>query len=237
MEGERERGREKKKSALFPVPSFNIQSGGGAAPHSYAHTHRLPRTNSDMAAGSTTTLGEGRGCRWGILSCGKIANDFATALRLVDGVVHLEENGGGGGGGAKDAAAAAAAAGRHSHSVVACAASSQQRAAEFGAKHGVSPERCYGDYAELARDLEVDVVYVASIHTQHKEHVMKLLECGKHVLCEKPMAVCARDVRAMVDKAREKGVFMMEGEGEEGVRSTRGSSTYILFSLLIDTDQ
>ena len=163
------------------------------------------------------------------MSCGKIANDFATALRLVDGVVHLEEeNCGGAGRGAKDGAAAAAAV-RHSHSVVACAASSQQRAAEFGAKHGVSPERCYGDYAELARDAEVDVVYVASIHTQHKEHVMKLLECGKHVLCEKPMAVCARDVRAMVDKAREKGVFMMEGEGEEAGRSTRGQSTYTPF--------
>ena len=125
------------------------------------------------------------------MSCGKIANDFATALRLVHGVVDDGEGG--------------------RHSVVACAASSSKRSAEFGAKHDVSPERCYGDYAMLAADPDVDIVYVASIHPKHRAHVMMLLESGKHVLCEKPMGVCAREIREMVDKAREKGVFMMEG--------------------------
>lgn len=150
-----------------------------------------------MAEGSTARKVT-EGCRWGIMSCGKIANDFATALRLVgvdDGHGVDDENGGG------------------RHSVVACASSSAKRSAEFGAKHGVSPSRCYDDYAELAADPDVDVVYVASIHTEHKAMVLQLLERGKHVLCEKPMAVCARDTKEMVDKAREKGVFLMEGGG------------------------
>jgi predicted dehydrogenase len=127
-----------------------------------------------MAGGSPTPR-TGKGCRWGVMSVGKIANDFATALNLVG-----DDDGEG------------------RHAVVACASSSSTRAAAFGAKHGVSPARCYDDYAALAEDPDVDVVYVASIHTQHKAQVMLLLESGKHVLCEKPMAVCARDVREMV---------------------------------------
>ena len=85
---------------------------------------------------------------------------------------------------------------------------SPERAAEFAAKHGY--RRAYGSYEELARDPEVDAVYVASPHPFHKEHSILCLEHGKAVLCEKPMEINAQRVRDMVDCARANGVFLME---------------------------
>ena len=50
-----------------------------------------------------------------------------------------------------------------------------------------------GSYEELAQSPVVDIVYVSNIHTLHKETVLLMLRHGKHVLCEKPLAVsCCR---------------------------------------------
>ncbi|MDX2250419.1 MAG: Gfo/Idh/MocA family oxidoreductase [Bacteroidia bacterium] len=65
-------------------------------------------------------------------------------------------------------------------------------------------------YESLAADPEVDVIYVATPHPGHKEHSLLCLENGKHVLCEKPFAVNAREAQIMVAKAREKNLFLME---------------------------
>jgi len=53
-------------------------------------------------------------------------------------------------------------------------------------------------------------VYVATPHPFHKPHTLLCLEAGKAVLCEKPMAVNAGEVRAMVEAARAHGLFLME---------------------------
>ena len=71
-------------------------------------------------------------------------------------------------------------------------------------------ERSYGSYEELVGDPAVDVVYVATPHPFHKEHVLLCLEHGKAVLCEKPMAVNEQEVREMVSCARGKDLFLME---------------------------
>ena len=68
----------------------------------------------------------------------------------------------------------------------------------------------YGSYEELARDPDVDIVYVASPHTGHCEHTLLCLEHGKAVLCEKPMALNAAQARKMAEAARANHVFMME---------------------------
>jgi predicted dehydrogenase len=62
----------------------------------------------------------------------------------------------------------------------------------------------------MISDPEVDVVYVATPHPFHKEHTLLCLEGGKAVLCEKPMAVHAGQVREMVAAARENGLLLME---------------------------
>jgi len=77
-------------------------------------------------------------------------------------------------------------------------------AAEFGAR------RAYGSYAALAADPAVDVVYVATPHTYHCPNTLLCLDAGKHVLCEKPFAVNAREAAAMIARAREKNLFLMD---------------------------
>jgi predicted dehydrogenase len=59
-------------------------------------------------------------------------------------------------------------------------------AGEFAASRGIA--RAHGSMSALAADPEVDVVYVAGIHPVHREHAVMMLEAGKHVLVEKPLA-------------------------------------------------
>ncbi len=91
--------------------------------------------------------------------------------------------------------------------LVATGSRSYERAAAFADEHGGTP---YGSYAELVADPGVDVVYVASPHSEHPAHVRLALEAGKHVLCEKPVALRGEDAREMVRLAREHGLFFME---------------------------
>ncbi|MDN4614206.1 Gfo/Idh/MocA family oxidoreductase [Leifsonia sp. F6_8S_P_1B] len=92
--------------------------------------------------------------------------------------------------------------------VVACGSRSAERARVFAEAHGV--ERAYGSYEELVADAEVDVVYVASPHSEHLEHALLAIAAGKHVLVEKPIAPTAAQARAIVEAARRAGVFAME---------------------------
>jgi len=84
-----------------------------------------------------------------------------------------------------------------------------ETAQAFAARHGAS--RCHGSYEALARDPDLDAVYVSSPHTGHREHAMLCLEHGRAVLCEKPFAMHRREAEAMVALARTRGVFLMEG--------------------------
>jgi predicted dehydrogenase len=82
------------------------------------------------------------------------------------------------------------------------------RAQEYAAEMGF--EKAYGSYEELLADPAVDVVYIATPHSHHYQHVMMCLEAGKAVLNEKAFTLTFPEARAMVQKAREKGVFLME---------------------------
>ncbi|KXK19849.1 MAG: Gfo/Idh/MocA family oxidoreductase [Fimbriimonadaceae bacterium] len=83
-----------------------------------------------------------------------------------------------------------------------------ERAADFASKHDV--ERPHGSYFELVNDPDVDAVYVATPHAFHCEHAILALRAGKAVLCEKPLALNARQAEAMARASREEGLFLME---------------------------
>lgn len=75
---------------------------------------------------------------------------------------------------------------------------------EFGFQKG------YVGYENLLDDPEVQAVYVPLPNHLHKEWVIKALKKGKHVLCEKPMALNAEDAMEMFAVAKENNVILME---------------------------
>jgi predicted dehydrogenase len=83
------------------------------------------------------------------------------------------------------------------------------RAAAFARAWGAA--RAHDDYDALVADAGVDVVYVATPPSRHRDHCLLALEAGRAVLCEKPFATCAREAREVAAVARAKGLFCMEG--------------------------
>jgi len=81
-------------------------------------------------------------------------------------------------------------------------------AQRFGEEFGATKK--FDSYEALVTCSEVDVIYIATPHGLHYEHVMLCLEHGKAVLCEKAFALTRWQAEAMVAKATEKKVFLME---------------------------
>ncbi|KAK9298590.1 hypothetical protein QLX08_008171 [Tetragonisca angustula] len=119
---------------------------------------------------------------WGIAGAGKISHDFATALRTLP---------------------------KSQHVVVAVAARQLSRAREFANSHHV--RKAFDDYAKLAEDEDVDVVYVGTLHPQHFDVAKLMLRHGKHVLCEKPLTMNLKQTTELINLANEKKLFLMEG--------------------------
>lgn len=103
---------------------------------------------------------------------------------------------------------AAALRARTRQEIVAVASRDLARAEAFATEFGV--DRAYGSYAELVADPGVDVVYVASPHSAHREHALLAIEAGKPVLVEKAFARNAVEAAEVVAAARAQGVFCME---------------------------
>lgn len=86
---------------------------------------------------------------------------------------------------------------------------SRDTAESFARAHGAT--RAYPSYEALVKDEEVDLVYVATPNTLHREHCLLALAHGKAVVCEKPFTVDAAEAASVVAEARKRGVFLMEG--------------------------
>jgi predicted dehydrogenase len=117
--------------------------------------------------------------RWGILSTGYIAHQFAEGLTVLP-----------------DA------------QIAAVGSRNADTAVEFAARYDIP--RGYANYEELVRDPDIDVVYIGTPHSFHKENTLLCLSAGKPVLCEKPLTMNAADAEAVVITAREQKLFVME---------------------------
>ncbi len=84
----------------------------------------------------------------------------------------------------------------------------QATADAFGDKFDV-PRR-HTSYQALVEDPEVDVVYVGTPHSLHRDHSVLALQAGKAVLCEKPFAINAAEAKQVIAVARQEGHFLME---------------------------
>ncbi|MFI7386709.1 Gfo/Idh/MocA family protein [Streptomyces sp. NPDC049813] len=92
--------------------------------------------------------------------------------------------------------------------VVAVGSRTATAAKGFAERFGI--ERAYGDWASLAADDSLDVVYVATPHAAHREAAGLCLEAGRAVLCEKAFTLNAREAGELVTLARSRGLFLME---------------------------
>jgi len=90
----------------------------------------------------------------------------------------------------------------------AVASRSQEKADEFAKKY--TAKNAYNSYEKLAKDPEVDAVYIATPHSFHKENSILCLHHSKAVLCEKPFAMSWQEVQEMIAVSKEKNVLLME---------------------------
>jgi predicted dehydrogenase len=117
--------------------------------------------------------------KWGIISTGNIASQFATAL------ISMEDT-----------------------KLMAVASRNQDRADEFAKRFHI--EKAYAGYENLAKDPEIDVIYIGVPHTEHRDAAALCMKNGKAVLCEKPITLNEKDTRYLISLAKECGVFLME---------------------------
>ncbi|MGB4659250.1 MAG: Gfo/Idh/MocA family oxidoreductase [Mobilitalea sp.] len=71
-------------------------------------------------------------------------------------------------------------------------------------------KKAYGSYEELVMDPEIDVIYIGTVNTEHKENAALCIAHGKSVLCEKPFTVNQQDTEYLIDLAKKHKVFLME---------------------------
>ncbi|EGG02826.1 uncharacterized protein MELLADRAFT_117492, partial [Melampsora larici-populina 98AG31] len=131
--------------------------------------------------------------RWAILAAGKISKVFVDDLLIDPRTREVTDI---------------------SHKLVAVGSRSIERAQEFiNSFEKLKGEKvqAYGSYEELFNDQEVDIVYIGSPHSLHHLHTKLSLLAGKHVLCEKPMTVNAKQAEEIFKISKEKGLFVMEG--------------------------
>ena len=93
--------------------------------------------------------------------------------------------------------------------LVAVGSRSQQKAKEFSREFNVP--RAYGSYEALLTDDDVQVVYIATPHATHAEWAIRAAQAGKHILCEKPLALNHGEAMTVVEAAIRHDVFLMEG--------------------------
>ena len=101
---------------------------------------------------------------------------------------------------------AAAIAAQPDAALVAIASSDPDRARRFAGEHNIV--KAYGSVDNLLADPDIDVVYVSTTNEWHKPQTIAAAEAGKHVLCEKPLALTLEDAREMVAACERAGVVL-----------------------------
>ncbi|TIC50692.1 NAD(P)-binding protein [Wallemia mellicola] len=99
------------------------------------------------------------------------------------------------------------------HNLVAVGSSSAKKADEFLQRVGApSSAKGYGSYEGVYTDSNVQIVYIGTPHSHHYHNAKDALSNGKHVIVEKPAVISAPQMRALVDLAHSKRLFLMEAK-------------------------
>lgn len=154
--------------------------------------------------------------RWGILSAGKIASDYAKAIAITHGaevrasvvfigilvqvVMILERS-------FLTLSRCIPLFYSLPRQAAAVAARSSTKAQEFADKHDIP--KAYGSYDELLADDDIDCVYVGSIADYHFPLAAQSILAGKPTVVEKPLTLRYGDTKSLVQLARQKNTFLM----------------------------
>ncbi len=92
--------------------------------------------------------------------------------------------------------------------VYAVANRTYEKAVHFAEKYEI--EKVYSDIDEMFDDKKIDVIYIATPHNKHIEYILKSLESGKHVLCEKAITLNSDELDKAVAIAKEKNLILAE---------------------------
>ncbi|EDT78314.1 Gfo/Idh/MocA family protein [Clostridium perfringens] len=92
--------------------------------------------------------------------------------------------------------------------VYAVASRNKERAEKFARENNV--KKAYGSYDEIIKDKDIDVVYIATPHSNHYEYIIKSLNNNKHVLCEKAITVNEKELEEALKIARENNLVLEE---------------------------
>ena len=122
--------------------------------------------------------------RWGILGAGSIARKFVSDLKIINQR------------------------GRIAHEIKAVASRDESRAKAFASEFDIKD--AIAGYQSLAEHEGIDVIYIANVHSHHRDATLQMLSGNKHVLCEKPFAINANQTREMIEAARSRNLFLME---------------------------
>lgn len=121
-----------------------------------------------------------RRVRWGILSTANIGK-----RSVIPGLLESDRN-----------------------EVVAVASRNLERAQKFAEELGIA--NAYGSYEDLLNDPQIDAVYIPLPNHLHKPWTIKAAEAGKHILCEKPIALDEKEATEMVAACEKAGVILVE---------------------------
>jgi predicted dehydrogenase len=100
------------------------------------------------------------------------------------------------------------------HIILAIGSSSQSKGEAFVKDHLPilsSLPRVYEGHETVYTDPEVDIVYIGTPDSFHRQNCLDAIKRGKHVLCEKAFTLNAKEAEEVFEAAREMGVFVMEG--------------------------
>ena len=121
--------------------------------------------------------------QWGVLGCARIAR-----LQVIPAILRCPNA-----------------------RLAAIASRDPAKLAEFGSLFGAAgPLTLHASYDALIDDPAIDAIYLPLPNALHHEWAIRAMRAGKHVLCEKPLALDSREAQEMVDTARECGVLLME---------------------------
>jgi len=138
----------------------------------------MNRRENSVDAGREGFLGNGRKTGWGLIGASTIAAEW-----VIDAIRA-----------------------QPGHEVVAVASASRARGEEYARRHGIAA--AHADVAALLANPAVDIVYVSTTNELHHPQVLAAAAAGKHVLCEKPLALSVDDAVHMAAACRRAGVTL-----------------------------